>query len=137
MRRAPRIVVVNTDRAAFHDVTILKGRPPRRKLARHPLSATEGEYDTLRPTAVAIEAYVDHIRRGLPGTVSTTGRSSWYLGADGRPELWPYHRRTICGCSNDPMTAATSWQAASNGTPRNLEPSSDQWVSPSSRDASR
>jgi cation diffusion facilitator CzcD-associated flavoprotein CzcO len=50
-----------------------------------------GEYDTLRPTVGAIDAHVDHIRRGLPGTVWTTGCSSWYLDADGLPELWPYH----------------------------------------------
>ncbi len=50
-----------------------------------------GEYDTVRPTAGAIDAYLEHIRRGLPGTVWTTGCSSWYLGADGLPELWPYH----------------------------------------------
>jgi cation diffusion facilitator CzcD-associated flavoprotein CzcO len=49
-----------------------------------------GEYDTLRPTAVAIDAYLEHIRRGLPGTVWTTGCTSWYQGPDGLPELWPY-----------------------------------------------
>jgi cation diffusion facilitator CzcD-associated flavoprotein CzcO len=49
-----------------------------------------GEYDTLRPTAAAVDAYVEHIRRGLPGTVWTTGCSSWYQGPDGLPELWPY-----------------------------------------------
>ncbi len=49
-----------------------------------------GEYDTLRPTARAIDAHLEYIRRGLPGTVWTTGCSSWYLGADGLPELWPY-----------------------------------------------
>jgi cation diffusion facilitator CzcD-associated flavoprotein CzcO len=52
-----------------------------------------GEYDTVRPTAAAIDAHLEHIRRGLPGTVWTTGCSSWYLGADGLPELWPYHPR--------------------------------------------
>ncbi len=50
-----------------------------------------GEYDTQRPTAAAVEGHVEHIRRGLPGTVWTTGCSSWYLGSDGLPELWPYH----------------------------------------------
>jgi len=33
---------------------------------------------------------LEHIRRGLPGTVWMTGCSSWYLGDDGLPELWPY-----------------------------------------------
>jgi cation diffusion facilitator CzcD-associated flavoprotein CzcO len=49
-----------------------------------------GEYDTLRPTGRAVEAHLEYIRRGLPGTVWTTGCNSWYLGADGLPELWPY-----------------------------------------------
>jgi cation diffusion facilitator CzcD-associated flavoprotein CzcO len=52
-----------------------------------------GEYDTLRPTAGAVDAYLAHIRRGLPGTVWATGCSSWYQGPDGLPELWPYHPR--------------------------------------------
>lgn len=51
------------------------------------------EYDTLRPRAEAVDAYLEHIRRGLPGTVWTTGCSSWYQGPDGVPELWPYHPR--------------------------------------------
>jgi cation diffusion facilitator CzcD-associated flavoprotein CzcO len=50
-----------------------------------------GEYETVRPTADAIHGYLEHIRRGLPGTVWTTGCRSWYLGDDGLPELWPYH----------------------------------------------
>jgi cation diffusion facilitator CzcD-associated flavoprotein CzcO len=50
-----------------------------------------GEYDTVRPTSGAVDAYLEHIRRGLPGTVWTTGCRSWYLGDDGLPELWPYH----------------------------------------------
>jgi cation diffusion facilitator CzcD-associated flavoprotein CzcO len=49
-----------------------------------------GEYDTLRVRAGAVDGYLAYIRRGLPGTVWTTGCSSWYLGADGLPELWPY-----------------------------------------------
>jgi hypothetical protein len=52
-----------------------------------------GECDTLRPTAGAIDASLEHIRPGLPGTVWTTGCRSWYLGTDGLPELWPYHPR--------------------------------------------
>ena len=40
--------------------------------------------------AGAVDAHVEHIR-GLPGTVWATGCSSWYLGTDGLPELWPYH----------------------------------------------
>lgn len=51
---------------------------------------TAREYETVRPAAAAIDAYLQHIRRGLPGTVWTTGCNSWYLGDDGLPELWPY-----------------------------------------------
>ena len=61
-----------------------------------------GEYDTVRPTAGAIDAYLEHIRRGLPGTVWTTGCSSWYLGDDGLPELWPYHPRDYLRLLNEP-----------------------------------
>jgi cation diffusion facilitator CzcD-associated flavoprotein CzcO len=49
-----------------------------------------GEFDTVRPTAHAVDTHMEHIRRGLPGTVWTTGCNSWYLGTDGLPELWPY-----------------------------------------------
>ena len=52
-----------------------------------------GEYETVAPRADAVAGYIDHIRRGLPGTVWTTGCSSWYQGPDGLPELWPYPPR--------------------------------------------
>lgn len=52
-----------------------------------------GEYDVLTPRGEAVAGYLDHIRRGLPGTVWTTGCSSWYQGPDGLPELWPYPPR--------------------------------------------
>jgi cation diffusion facilitator CzcD-associated flavoprotein CzcO len=61
-----------------------------------------GEYDTVRPTAVAIDTYLEHIRRGLPGTVWTTGCSSWYLGDDGLPELWPYLPHDYLRLLNEP-----------------------------------
>jgi cation diffusion facilitator CzcD-associated flavoprotein CzcO len=49
-----------------------------------------GEFETMMPTPAAVEGYVEHIRRGMPGTVWTTGCASWYLGEDGLPELWTY-----------------------------------------------
>jgi cation diffusion facilitator CzcD-associated flavoprotein CzcO len=61
-----------------------------------------GEYDTVRTTAVAIDAYLEHIRRGLPGTVWTTGCRSWYLGDDGLPELWPYLPQDYLRLLNEP-----------------------------------
>jgi cation diffusion facilitator CzcD-associated flavoprotein CzcO len=49
-----------------------------------------GEFEFTAPRAESVAGYLDHIRRGLPGTVWTTGCSSWYQGPDGLPELWPY-----------------------------------------------
>jgi hypothetical protein len=30
------------------------------------------------------------MRAAMPGTIWVTGCRSWYLGADGLPELWPW-----------------------------------------------
>ena len=61
-----------------------------------------GEYDTLRATTDAGDEYLEHIRRGLPGTVWATGCNSWYQGSDGRPELWPYHPREYLRLLKEP-----------------------------------
>jgi cation diffusion facilitator CzcD-associated flavoprotein CzcO len=42
------------------------------------------------PTTEATARFNDDMRRALPNTVWTTGCSSWYLGPDGLPELWPW-----------------------------------------------
>lgn len=42
------------------------------------------------PSGAATEEYNRALREALPDTVWATGCQSWYLGADGRPELWPW-----------------------------------------------
>lgn len=49
-----------------------------------------GRVASVRPTAEATDAFNAEMRADLPGTVWATGCSSWYLGADGLPELWPW-----------------------------------------------
>ncbi|HYF27171.1 MAG TPA: NAD(P)/FAD-dependent oxidoreductase [Baekduia sp.] len=42
------------------------------------------------PTAQATRRFNESMREAYPGTVWVTGCRSWYLGADGLPELWPW-----------------------------------------------
>lgn len=49
-----------------------------------------GEFDTVEPDAVATAHYNAQLRDAIPGTVWASGCTSWYLGADGLPELWPW-----------------------------------------------
>jgi cation diffusion facilitator CzcD-associated flavoprotein CzcO len=49
-----------------------------------------GEFDNVAPTRRVTEEFNASMRRALPGTVWATGCTSWYLGADGLPELWPW-----------------------------------------------
>ena len=42
------------------------------------------------PTPEATARFNQEMRSAMPGTVWTTGCNSWYLGADGVPELWPW-----------------------------------------------
>lgn len=52
-----------------------------------------GEFATIEPTRAATDRFNDDIRRAMPRTVWATGCSSWYLAADGTPELWPWSSR--------------------------------------------
>ncbi|MGL4306165.1 MAG: flavin-containing monooxygenase [Mycobacteriaceae bacterium] len=58
-----------------------------------------GSFDTISPTHEATEEFNDQIKNSMSGTVWTTGCTSWYLGADGIPELWPWtpdeHRKRM------------------------------------------
>lgn len=49
-----------------------------------------GQFDSVAPTQAATDAFYAEMRAAMPGTVWTTGCTSWYLGADGLPELWPW-----------------------------------------------
>jgi cation diffusion facilitator CzcD-associated flavoprotein CzcO len=74
-----------------------------------------GEYDTVRPTAAAVDGYVQHIRRGLPGTVWATGCNSWYLGDDGLPELWPYRPQDYLRVLKEPDDHSYVMQSGVDG----------------------
>ncbi|WP_375341727.1 flavin-containing monooxygenase [Patulibacter defluvii] len=58
-----------------------------------------GRLATVQPTPEATDRFNASMRAAMPGTVWTTGCDSWYLGADGLPELWPWtpdhHRRLL------------------------------------------
>jgi cation diffusion facilitator CzcD-associated flavoprotein CzcO len=49
------------------------------------------EFDTVAPTQEATDAFNAEMRAALPNTVWATGCTSWYLGPDGNPELWPWN----------------------------------------------
>ncbi|TDZ97273.1 flavin-containing monooxygenase [Mycobacteroides salmoniphilum] len=50
----------------------------------------EGRMDAVAPTAASTAAFNAEMRAAMPGTVWATGCTSWYLGKDGVPELWPW-----------------------------------------------
>ncbi|MGH3722771.1 MAG: flavin-containing monooxygenase [Mycobacterium sp.] len=58
-----------------------------------------GRVESVAPTPEAAEIFNSEVRRAMPNTVWSTGCDSWYLGADGVPELWPWppvaYRRTL------------------------------------------
>jgi hypothetical protein len=64
----------------------------------------DNEFDTVAPTPRATDEFNASMRRAMPGTVWATGCTSWYLGADGLPELWPWtpnaYRRRLAGTPN-------------------------------------
>nr|WP_234884164.1 NAD(P)/FAD-dependent oxidoreductase [Mycolicibacterium aubagnense] len=47
-------------------------------------------FDSVAPTRAATDAFNAEMRDAMPNTVWTTGCTSWYLGTDGLPELWPW-----------------------------------------------
>ncbi|MCZ4499051.1 MAG: putative monooxygenase [Marmoricola sp.] len=49
-----------------------------------------GEIDTAMPTAAATDAFYTEVEQALPDTVWATGCTSWYLGPNGKPELFPW-----------------------------------------------
>lgn len=48
------------------------------------------EFATVEPTQQATDRYNAELRAALPDTIWASGCRSWYLGADGLPELWPW-----------------------------------------------
>ena len=53
-----------------------------------------GSATSVMPKQVAMDAYYDDVREAMKDTVWVTGCTSWYLGPDGMPTLWPWdHHR--------------------------------------------
>jgi len=50
----------------------------------------DGLIDTVAPTEDATAKFNTEMREAMPGTVGSTGCSSWYLDKDGLPKLWPW-----------------------------------------------
>ena len=50
----------------------------------------DGVIDTVAPTLDATDRFNAEMREAMPSTVWATGCTSWYLGKDGLPELWPW-----------------------------------------------
>jgi len=72
-----------------------------------------GALASATPTTAATERFNAQLRSAMPGTVWTTGCSSWYIGADGLPSLWPWtprrHREMLAhpALADYEVTAAT------------------------------
>lgn len=49
-----------------------------------------GEFDVATPTERATDEFMREVRRAFPDTIWTSGCTSWYLGKDGLPALWPF-----------------------------------------------
>jgi cation diffusion facilitator CzcD-associated flavoprotein CzcO len=81
----------------------------------------DNEFDTVAPTPRATDEFNASMRRAMPGTVWATGCTSWYLGADGLPELWPWtpnaYRRRLAETPNiDDYETDTSTPALRSGS---------------------
>jgi cation diffusion facilitator CzcD-associated flavoprotein CzcO len=80
----------------------------------------DNQFDDVAPTQRATDEFNASMRRAMPGTVWATGCTSWYLGADGLPELWPWtpnaYRRRLAGTPNiDDYETDTSIAAPRSG----------------------
>jgi cation diffusion facilitator CzcD-associated flavoprotein CzcO len=49
------------------------------------------EFDTAAPTQAATDKFNAEMQAAMPNTVWATGCTSWYIGQDGHPELWPWN----------------------------------------------
>jgi hypothetical protein len=48
-------------------------------------------FDTVAPTQAATDRFNAEMQAAMPDTVWATGCTSWYIGQDGHPELWPWN----------------------------------------------
>ncbi|GAB2719425.1 flavin-containing monooxygenase [Kitasatospora kifunensis] len=52
-----------------------------------------GQVAEAEPTQEATARFNDSVRAAMPGTIFTSGCSSWYHGPDGNPMVWPWPAR--------------------------------------------
>jgi hypothetical protein len=50
----------------------------------------EGRLSKVAPTQAAMTRFNEEMRGAMPDTIWVSGCDSWYLGKDGRPEVWPW-----------------------------------------------
>lgn len=62
-----------------------------------------GRATAVSPTREATERFHAELRAAMPNTVWTTGCTSWYLGADGLPVLWPWTPARYRGMLREPV----------------------------------
>lgn len=63
-----------------------------------------GEIESAMPTTTATDAFYAEVAQALPDTVWSTGCTSWYLGQNGQPELFPWapeRHRELLGTIRD------------------------------------
>jgi cation diffusion facilitator CzcD-associated flavoprotein CzcO len=51
---------------------------------------SDGRLATVAPREKAMASFNEEMRSAMPDTIWVTGCDSWYLGRDGRPEVWPW-----------------------------------------------
>jgi len=64
-----------------------------------------GRVTAAAPRRDVTERFNAEMREALPRTVWATGCRSWYLGADGRPELWPWSPKRHREMLREPVLA--------------------------------
>ena len=65
----------------------------------------DGDVISVAPTAEAAAAWLREIEAGMPGTVWSSGCTSWYLGDGKVPVLWPYDRHRWRSLLREPVLA--------------------------------
>lgn len=65
----------------------------------------EGRCTGIAPTMTALEAYEAARSEAARSTVFASGCSSWYIGADGTPQVWPWSYAHFCKVMEQPDLA--------------------------------
>ncbi len=65
----------------------------------------EGRVRSAAPTEAATKEYNEDMKAAMPQTIWVTGCSSWYIGKDGLPELFPWTPETHHALLRHPVLA--------------------------------